>query len=225
VSPFDVTLRDIPDGELGPLLTKLAEVGVHEPEIKPAGGASSPSLAAAAELTLSGGDDEIDLPGEWTPVNEFPNQSYTWPEYRELYHRYQVFRGQTRAEGAVHIGLGLTRREKTWGRERIYVIAFLSAGAPQYPLAEFLEPDDYEETHELITVIRGKDGGRRMFGPGDQLPSVYEERFRTQTYPERVDYPGVWNRVVVVAPEDDYATMLNHALIQGRRRYPGLRPN
>jgi hypothetical protein len=58
-----------------------------------------------------------------------------------------------------------------------------------------------------------------MYGAGDALPSVYRERFRTQLYSERVVYPGVWNKVVVVAREDADATILNHALIQGRRRY------
>jgi hypothetical protein len=58
-----------------------------------------------------------------------------------------------------------------------------------------------------------------MYGAGDALPGVYTERFRTQMYSERVVYPGVWNKVVVVAREDDDATILNHALIQGRRRY------
>jgi hypothetical protein len=59
-----------------------------------------------------------------------------------------------------------------------------------------------------------------MYGAGDTRPGVYKERFRTQMYSDRVVYPGVWNKVVVVAREDDDATLLNHALIQGRRRYP-----
>ena len=59
-----------------------------------------------------------------------------------------------------------------------------------------------------------------MYGAGDALPTVYKEHFRTQLYSERVAYPGVWNKSVVVAREDDHETMLNHALIQGRRRYP-----
>jgi len=36
---------------------------------------------------------------------------------------------------------------------------------------------------------------------------------------ERVVYPGVWNKLVVVVREDSDETILNHALIQGRRRY------
>jgi len=98
-------------------------------------------------------------------------------------------------------------------------VAFLSAGSPQKPLVEFVAADDYEQTRELVGVIRGSDGGRRMYGAGDALPGVYKERFRTQMYSERIVYAGVWNKVVVVAHEDDNQTMLNHALIQGRRRY------
>jgi hypothetical protein len=60
-----------------------------------------------------------------------------------------------------------------------------------------------------------------MYGIGDTLPAVYAEHFRTQIYNERVVYTGAWNRLVVVAREDDHATMLNHALIQSRRRYRG----
>jgi hypothetical protein len=32
-------------------------------------------------------------------------------------------------------------------------------------------------------------------------------------------YPGAWNKLVVVAREDDHEAMLDHALIQSRRRY------
>jgi hypothetical protein len=57
-----------------------------------------------------------------------------------------------------------------------------------------------------------------MYGVGDTLPTVYAERFRTQMYNERVVHPGVWNKIVVVAREDDDEAMLTHALIQSRRR-------
>ena len=58
-----------------------------------------------------------------------------------------------------------------------------------------------------------------MYGAGDPLPAPYADRFRTQIYNERVVYPGAWNKVVVVAHEDDAQAILNHALIQSRRRY------
>ncbi len=58
-----------------------------------------------------------------------------------------------------------------------------------------------------------------MYGVGDALPAVYSERFRTQLYNERVVRPGAWNKLVVVAREDDDEAILNHALIQSRRRH------
>jgi hypothetical protein len=214
MSPFSVTLQHVPDRELGPLLIQLAQAGFQNPIIKPvdAGGAAGEAAAPAR-------GPRADLAEGWRLVREREGQSYQWPEERERYSRYRVFMGTTRAEGAIHISLGETLRKNKWGRDRKYVVAFLSSGSPQQPLAEFVAADDYEETRDLVAVIRGSDGGRRMYGVGDALPQVYREGFRTQMYNERVDYPGVWSKVVVVAREDDDETMLNHALIQGRRRY------
>ena len=211
--PFSVTLRHVPDRELGPLLIQLGQAGFHNPIIESVGADGTSERAPAGKGTA-------DFPDDWRLVREREGQSYRWPGTREHYSRYRVFIGTTRAEGAVHLGLGETVRENKWGRDRKYIVAFLSSGAPQQPLAEFVAADDYKETGEVVAVIRGSDGGRRMYGAGDALPVVYKERFRTQMYSDRVVYPGVWNKVVVVAREDDDATLLNHALIQGRRRYP-----
>ncbi len=213
MSPFSVTVEHVPDPELGPLLTRLADAGFPNPTIEPAG-ARIASGAAAHGVYLR------DLPENWRLVRDREDESYQWPDERDHYSRYRVFLGTPRAEGAVHIGLGETVRKNRWGRNRKYVVAFRSSGAPQQPLAEFVAADDYDETRELVAVIRGSDGGRRMYAAGDTLPSVYSESFRTQLYSERVVYPGVWNKVVVVAHEDDDEMMLNHALIQSRRRHP-----
>jgi hypothetical protein len=212
LSPFSVTLEHVPDRELGPLLTHLAEAGFENPLIKPVR-----TRAGSRKAAASARQRKADLPQDWSLVRERAGESYQWPEGRDRYSRYRVFMGMTRSEGVVHIGLGETTRKKKWGRDRKYVVAFLSSGSPQKPLAEFLAADNYKETRELVAVIRGSDGGRRMYGPGDALPETYEG-LRTQMYDDRVEYPGVWHRVVVVAREDDHATMLNHALIQGRRR-------
>lgn len=213
--PFSVTLQHVPDRELGRLLMELAQAGFNNPIITPvdAAGASG-GLAARAR------GPRTDLPEDWRLLREREGESYQWPEERDRYSRYRVFLGTTRAEGAVHIGLGETMRKNRWGRDRKYIVAFRSSGSPQQPLVEFVAADDYEETRELVAVIRGSDGGRRMYGVGDTLPAIYQEGFRTQMYSERVVYRGVWNKVVVVAREDDDATILNHALIQGRRRFP-----
>jgi hypothetical protein len=214
MSPFSVTVHNVPDRELGPLLTQLSRAGFDHPIIKAVGadGASPKPTAPAA-----GG--AADLPRDWRLVREREGESYRWPKRRDRYAPYRVFIATTRAEGAVQIGLGETIRENAWGRDRKYVVAFLSGGSPQQPLVEFVAVDDYEQTRDLVAVIRGSDGGRRMYGSGDALPAVYAEHFRTQIYNERIMHPGVWNRVVVVAREDDDEAMLNHALIQSRRRY------
>ena len=180
-------------------------------------GTSAPTVPPTGLLLLRPGSP--DLPEEWRLLREREGESYRWPKRRDGYAPYRIFMGTTRAEGAVQIGLGETIRENAWGRERKYVVAFLSGGSPQHPLVEFVAADDFEDTRELVAVIRGSDGGRRMYGLGDKLPAVYAERFRTQLYNERVVHPGAWNKVVVVAREDDDAAMLNHALIQSRRRY------
>src|SRR5688500_16110179 len=215
MSPFSVTLDRVPDRDLGPLLTQLARAGFPNPIIKPASGDSPSSKAAASARRRT-----EDLPEDWSLVRERKGESYQWPEERDHYSRYRVFMGTTRSEGAVHIGLGETIRKNKWGRDRKYVVAFLSSGSPQQPLAEFVATDDYDETHELVAVVRGSDGGRRMYAAGDVRPGVDQDGFRTQMYSERIIYRGVWNTVVVVAREDDDETMLNHALLQSRRRYP-----
>ncbi len=214
MSPFSVTVQNVPDRELGPLLTQLSQVGFDSPVIKHLG-----PDGATEQLGALAPRHPADLPDAWRSVQTRDGESYRWPDGRDYYSRYRVFMATTRAEGAVQIGLGETIRKNKWGRDRKYVVAFLSGGSPQQPLAEFVAADDYERTRELVAVIRGSDGARRMYGGGDTLPTIYTDRFRTQIYSERVTYRGAWNKIVVVAGEDDDETMLNHALIQSRRRY------
>ncbi|MGZ6617073.1 MAG: hypothetical protein ACXVFQ_21945 [Solirubrobacteraceae bacterium] len=211
--PFSVTVQSVPDRELGPLLTQLSQAGFDSPIITSLGAdgpMDSVNPFAPGRTT--------DLPSDWRVVKERKGESYRWPNGRDRYSRYRVFIGTTRTEGAVQIGLGETIRENKWGRDRKYVVAFLSAGSPQQPLVEFVAADDYEQTRELVAVIRGSDGGRRMYGAGDALPTLYAKRFRTQIYNERVDHSGAWNKVAVVVGEDDEHAILDHALIQSRRR-------
>jgi hypothetical protein len=214
MSPFSVTVPNVPDRELGPLLTQLSQAGFDDPIIRLVGADRASAGPAAPDRS-----GPSDLPEDWRLVREREGESYRWPKGRDRYAPYRVFMGTTRAEGAVQIGLGETIRKNTWGRDRTYVVAFLSSGAPQEPLVEFVATDDYEQTRELVAVIRGSDGARRMYGAGDALPATYAERFRTQIYNERIIYPGAWNKVAVVARADEDDAMLNPALIQSRRRY------
>jgi hypothetical protein len=214
MSPFDVTIGGVADAELGPLLSRMAAAGLPNPAVSP----------VTARQSQSWPREPIDTPGQelaasWQLVRERSGESYSWPQYRETYEPYRIYLGTVENREPVILGLGETIRHNKWGRDRKYVVVFLSSGAPQQPLVEFLAADDYEQSRELVAIIRGLDGGRRMFGPADELPEAYELYFRTQVYGERVEYRGIWNKLVVVAREDDHKTMLNHALLQARRRY------
>jgi hypothetical protein len=216
MSPFDVVYRSVPDERLSALLASTNNAGFPTPEVLPvlragngASAADSRPLAVVA-----------DLPSDWHLVRRLEGQTYSWPELREHYVDYAIYAGKTRRDGTVHIALGRAERLKTWGRDRTYIIAFLTSGTPQAPLVEFLETDDYPETHEMLAVIRGRDGAesKKMFGPGDSLPEVYVDRFRTGMYNDYIRVQGSWNKVAVIASEDDSVSMLNHALLQARRR-------
>lgn len=208
MSPFDLLVPEVSDAQLGGLLTQLHSDGFN-PVVMPAGTVVAPADAI---------DPAPKLPDEWRLVRELEDQSYSWPELREPYVRYRIFAASTAGTGTVHIALGETEREEAWGRKRKYLVAFLTSGSPQVPLVEFLEVDDYASTRELLAIIRGSDGGKKMYGPGDTLPDVYQQNFQIELYRDRVDYPRSWNKLAVIAQENDVATILNHALLQARRR-------
>src|SRR6202020_916085 len=138
MSPFSVTVQNVPDRELGPLLTHPSQAGFDSPIITSLGadGDSDKADTPARPRTT-------DLPDDWHVVRERDGEAYRWPSGRDRYSPYRVFMGRTRAEGAVQIGLGETIRNNKWGRDRKYVVAFLTGGSPQQPLVEFVAADDY----------------------------------------------------------------------------------
>jgi hypothetical protein len=214
MSPFDVLIKEVPDPKLGPLLTQLRESGFTDPVVSAPG---MHEIDSAADSKSAGGHE---IPSHWEQVKELEGQRYRWPDEEEHYERYVVYRAKTEREGTVQIALGDAGRAKVFGRDRRYTIAFLTSGSPQIPLVEFLETDDFAETKEMLAIIRGRDGAgsRAMFGPTDSLPDVYSEHFRTELYSDRVQFKGAWRKLAVVARIDDPDSMLNHALVQARRR-------
>jgi TIR domain len=174
----------------------------------------SPAVAGSKHRPADAGND---LVTGWQLVDQRERQFYRWPELLEHYDRYHIYRGETPQEGTVFISLGWAVRRGAWGMDRLYIVSFLSQGAPQTPLTEFLAADDYGDTGELIAIIRGSGGGSKMYGPVEDLPPAYAG-FRIVTYRDRVQAKGSWNKLAVVAAETDTDTILNHALIQARRR-------
>jgi hypothetical protein len=212
MQPFDVLIKGVPDPELGPLLTQLHAQGFDP--------ITTPVDVQSVQTHPGAPDADADLPAAWNFVRELEGQAYRWPQQTEPYLTYRVFVGNTATNGRVNIALGEAERTQVWGRDRKYLIAFLTSGSPQVPLVEFLQVDDYDDTHEMMAIIRGNGGerGKRMYGPGDSLPGAYAQNFRIEVVRDRIVYPGAYDKMAVVAHEDDTATMLNHALLQARRR-------
>jgi hypothetical protein len=222
MTPFDVTYREVPDERLSELLAATNAVGFATPVLTPAGGgpAPDPDVAGSQADPADPFEGDGDLPETWQLVREMDGQAYSWPEEREAFDEYRVYAGETQASGTVHIALGKKLQRPAWDSDRVHVVAFLTRGSPQIPLAEFQGTDDFDQTRELIAIIRGQGGlkSKKMFGPADPLPNVYTERFRTALYSDRIQVRGAWAKFGVVAREDEPQAMLDHALIQARRR-------
>ena len=182
----------------------------------------APETTAAEPARISAADDPVELPSKWAFVEERKGETYSWPNGPDEYVTFRVYEGSTSA-GSIRLALGECTRANVRGRDRKYVITFyLNPAGSKRPIAEFLETDDYEETGDLIAIIKGREGSAKMYAPIDDLPGVYE-RFRIETYRDRIDYSGSYVRLGVVAHEDDIDTMLGHTLIQGQTRF-GFRP-
>jgi hypothetical protein len=205
---FSVTIPRVSNQQLAPLLTYLATGGWKDPLVK---AESVPDIRRAAEGLGA-------LPASWRQVRSLEDQKYRWPSHLEHYERYIVYETTTDRDGTVQIALGDAPRDK-WGRERRYRVAFLSSGSPQVPLVEFLETDP-KGSGEMLAVIRGLGGagGRKMFSPSDTLPAPYPEAFQIRPYRDQIEARNAWNKLAVVVSEDDRESMLNHALLQARRR-------
>lgn len=210
MSPFDVLVRDVSDVALAPLLTEIARAGFASPIVMQSG------VPAPAAATPVPGTAEPELPQDWRVIDEREGVSYTWPEETDTYDTYRVYAADT-GDGTIRVAVGWTFSQR-WGGERRRAVAFLTSGAPQQPLAEFVATDDFDETHELLSVIRGRGGTSQMFGPTDPLPEIYRRYFDTAIYADRIQYRGAYNKQAVVVSEHGVASLLNHGLIQGRRR-------
>lgn len=160
---------------------------------------------------------EVELPSEWKLLEEKRGVEYTWGEDHDVYDPFRIYEGQT-SHGAHHLAIGQCERTRTHGRDRVYFIVLtIGKKGGLRAVAEFLATDDYDETGDLIAVIKGKDGTGRLFDSAAELPSVYVS-WETATYRDRVDYPGSYLKQGLVCHEDDHMTMLNHCLAQMQLR-------
>lgn len=171
--------------------------------------------ASARPAPVVATPDDIELPESWRLVEEQSGVTYTWPQPDgpDVYDPFRTFEGTTSA-GSVRLAIGECVRTNVRGKDRKYFITHhIGPAGGKRAIAEFLETDDYEETGDLIAIIKGKGGGAKLYDPTDDLPAVYLP-YRTETYRDRIDYPRSYQKLGIVASEDDVETILNHTLIQ-----------
>jgi hypothetical protein len=185
-------------------------------------GLAAPEPLAQADPPRAPQTDAPELPSEWTHIEDRPDESYRWPNRTEseAYSPFSVYEGKTSA-GSIRLAIGRCTREPVWGEDRAYMVTFhVTKAGGKYPLCEFLADDE----GEFVSVIKGNGERKRsLYGADEQLPVGYEG-LPTAMYAERVHAKGVWRKQVVVAAEDDVATMLAHTLIQGNLRF-NIRPS
>lgn len=156
---------------------------------------------------------EVSLPDEWRLVGEDAGVRYTWGEDQDIYNPFLTYEGWT-SQGKARLAIGKCQRTRTHGRDRIYYIVInIGPEGGMRAIAEFLATDDYEETREIIAIIKGKDGSGRQFDSADELPPIYRG-WKTVTYRDRVQYPGSYLKQGLVCKETDVETMLNHSVAQ-----------
>lgn len=170
------------------------------------GGEQSPEEAQSSAA-------DVELPEEWQPIDEEAGVRYTWGEDHDIYDPFVTYEGRT-SQGKARLAIGKCRRTRVHGRDRIYYIVIsIGPEGGKRAIAEFLAADDYDETGDVIAIIKGKDGSGRQFASADELPSIYGG-WNTVTYRDRVDYPGSYLKQGLVCNERDADTMLNHSLAQ-----------
>ena len=207
--PFSVTLQHVPDRELGRLLIELAQAGFHNPIITPvdAGNASGKEAAVARGpmtdrrlLRERGGRG---LPMAGGALVTVPACSWARPARRARFTS-DLARRCARTDGDATAN------------------ASSPSGAVDLRSNRWSSLSQQTTTRRRASCIRAcivGDGGRRMYTRATRFPRSTGKRCELRCTASASSI-GRLNKVVVVAREDDDTTILNHALIQGRRRFP-----
>lgn len=170
----------------------------------------------APHVIRAGAADPI-AQGDWREVGRRSGISYRWMDGNvDEYVEFVVYED---AGSNSSMGIGKIAPREIRGKERSYRVVFSMDGTKLEPLAVFNESDDFEASKELLALVRGKGATKRAFyAPGDALPPAYDG-FTVETFSDRISGPRSYNRLAVVAKDDDPAAMLDFARIQNILRF------
>jgi hypothetical protein len=205
-SPNYIALIDIAQRKTNELFDELRAELVGEPP------SESRELDGADEKPLEAWTLERSaLSGTWSKVEELDGETYKWPDGNvDEYDLFRIFEG---ARDFAGLRLALGRNQ---AGEWIGFVLGPNGVASKRGLVYFQRADDFEETHQLVSMIRGGGAnGRGGFDPEGATPAVYGG-IEVASLRER--RAGKWNVKAVVASDDDADTMLTHTAIQARLR-------
>jgi hypothetical protein len=173
-------------------------------------------------VVLLGGDADSQMPSEttlsesspqtrWVEVSNSLTESFRWPDGNE--DDYADFISYV-GEGGQFDGMRLALGFKDDGDNSVVGFLLGKGGGSKRPVVVFYPAPD--ESGELLAMIRGRNGGRSGFAPGELLPDEYRP-MQTAVLGERI--PGKWKvQAVIASSRIDTDTMLRHTALQVHRR-------
>lgn len=171
---------------------------------------------ASAQGVQSGSAPAASGTVRWSEIARLTG-SYDWPPDHGGHEEYDPF-VLYQADGlTLAIGLNV-RRIPVKGvlRKHVWVFKVDPDGSRMRPITPFISTDDYGETRELVSIIRGNGETRRkMFNPGESLPPPYDD-LRVEVLRDRI--AGHYRKRAVVVHEDDVEAMLRHGAAQLRMK-------
>lgn len=163
--------------------------------------------------------DEMPVEFKWMQTHEPEGETYRWPDGNvDEYVRFMSFKGGPPTEHGIHsadikLGIGFLDNGEAVG----FVMS--NDGAAKRGIAYFQRTDSFDESGELISMIRGGGKrGRSGFSPNDPPPPAYET-FDLESLRDRKE--GKWNVLGVVANPNDaegLRVILDHTALQARLR-------
>jgi hypothetical protein len=172
-------------------------------------GATDPTAGAGGQQAPEAWSLDMDpLDGGWEETGHSTNETYGWPDGNlDEYDDFFSYRG-TGDYAGMSLALGYLANGD--------VVGFVLGGGGKRGITYFFRTDDFDQTKEKISMIRGGGPrGRSGFAPHEPLPNAYRG-FKTDVLRDRK--AGKWNVRGVVAKEDDYKTMLGHTALQAKLR-------
>jgi len=153
-------------------------------------------LAASAIGSTPMGDESV----SWTKVDEQHGVDYTWPDSTSHFDPLSTYRS-----GNLELAVGFEPDGNGNPTSQI-----LKDGVP---FASFQPAADFGQTKELVGIIRGREGGRKMFSNTDPLPPQYAE-MTIARLSDRIPGHRFRNAACVVVKDDDIESMLRHGKAQ-----------